>query len=184
MAVRALVSALMLSLITAACSVDVADRSIAVSTGSEEQRRSHGRLLPHADLPRLDAPAALATASLRGSPSVVNFWATWCPFCVEEMPALEQVHQELGGKVRFIGVNLQDDPAKARVLAEETGATYELVVDADGSFFRAVGGTGMPTTLFVDRDGVIQLRHAGPLQTDELRRFIHELLTDGAAPGE
>ncbi len=59
-----------------------------------------------------------------------------------------------------------------------------LVVDAEGSFFRAVGATGMPTTLFVDRDGVIARRHAGPLQTDELRRFISELLTDGAAPGE
>lgn len=75
-----------------------------------------------------------------------------------------------------MGVNVQDDPAKAVVLARETGVTYELVVDADGNFFRAVGGLGTPTTLFVDRDGIVVRRHVGPLTADELRRFIDELL--------
>ncbi|MBW3576821.1 MAG: TlpA family protein disulfide reductase [Actinobacteria bacterium] len=135
-----------------------------------------GQRLPDATLPRLDRPGELHTAELRGAPALINFWATWCAFCVEEMPDLEAVHRELGDEVRFVGVDKEDDLDKARTLARQTGVTYEQVVDADGSFYRAVAARGMPTTVLVDRDGRIVHRHAGPVTADQLRALIAQHL--------
>lgn len=139
--------------------------------------------LPDVLLPRLDGEGVLDTSSLRGTPVVLNFWATWCAFCVEEMPAFESVHRAMAGGVRFIGVDREDSLAKARTLAEKTEVSYELVVDGDGSFFRAIEGRGMPTTLLVAADGSIAYRHAGPLTATELQRLLAEHLDVAPAGG-
>lgn len=148
-----------------------------VAEGEAAATAGTGDLLPAAELARLDGNGALSTVELRGVPTVVNFWATWCAFCVDEMPDLEVAHQRLADDVRVVGVD-REDPQRDRALAlaRETGVTYELVVDHDGSFFRAVRGRGMPTTLLVDADGVIRHRHAGPLTADQLLDLVAEHL--------
>jgi thiol-disulfide isomerase/thioredoxin len=135
-----------------------------------------GDPLPTVALPELDGSGCLTTDDLLGQPTVINFWATWCAFCVEEMPDLEQVHRDVGDQVRFVGVDREDVADKALELAEATGVSYELVEDRDGSFFRAVQGRGMPTTVFVDAEGTIVYRHAGPVTAEELRALIDEHL--------
>ena len=132
--------------------------------------------LPSASLPRLDGEGELDPAALAGAPAVVNFWATWCSFCIDEMPALEQVHQELGDEVRFLGVNREDSLETALLMEQETGVTYPSVVDGDGSYFRAAGARGMPTTLLVDSEGVVVYRHAGPLTAEQLEDLIRDEL--------
>jgi thiol-disulfide isomerase/thioredoxin len=131
-----------------------------------------GDPLPETTMPFLDADGALETTDLRGKPAVFNFWASWCTFCVDEMPDFEEVHADVGHEVAFVGVNREDNHGKAVRLAEEPGVTYMLVVDDDGSFFRAVRARGMPTTLLVDADGTIVHRHAGPLDADGLRDLL------------
>lgn len=136
-----------------------------------------GTPLPPAELPDLEGDGTLhLPADLEGTPAVLNFWATWCAFCVEEMPDIEEVHQQLGDRVTVVGIDQDDSVEEARTLAERTGVTYRLVVDADGSYFRAVQGRGMPTTVFVDADGTIVHRHSGPLDAPQLRRLIREHL--------
>jgi cytochrome c biogenesis protein CcmG, thiol:disulfide interchange protein DsbE len=135
-----------------------------------------GGPLPRAELPALEGDASLDTADLVGRPAVINFWASWCAFCVDEMPDFEAVHGDLGEQVRFVGVNKEDQLDKARTLAAETGVTFELVRDDDASFFRAVQGRGMPTTLFVDAAGTVAYRHAGPLDEEALRELVEEHL--------
>ena len=133
--------------------------------------------LPSASLPVLgdDGDDGMVdTSSWRGRPTVVNFWATWCAFCVEEMPAFQAVSQAAGDRVRFVGVDREDRVSEALELARRTGVTYDLVEDPDGVFFRAVGGRGMPTTLFVDADGAVVYAHAGPLTQRRLEELIDE----------
>lgn len=136
-----------------------------------------GDPLPAAELERLGAEGTVDTSGWRGKPTVVNFWATWCPPCVEEMPAFESAHQQLGDRVRFIGVDVEDPNVEAALsLAEETGVTYPLVRDPDRSYFQAVRGRGMPLTVFVDGDGTIQYRHNGPLSEARLLELVDEHL--------
>ena len=111
-----------------------------------------------------------------GTPTVVNFWASWCPPCIVEMPAFEAVHRELRPQVAFLGLNVGDEPAAARRLADRTGVGYPLGEDPAGAIFGAVGGIGMPTTVFVDGDGMIVHMVASRLKAQDLRALIAEHL--------
>jgi cytochrome c biogenesis protein CcmG/thiol:disulfide interchange protein DsbE len=110
----------------------------------------------------------VALSNHSGAPLVVNFWASWCPPCIAEMPDLEAVHQLAGDQVRFLGINTQDTAQRAAELVEETGVTYDLVRDPDGEVSRAFEVFGMPSTFYVAADGTIVGRHTGLLTRDAL----------------
>ena len=132
--------------------------------------------LPDVELePFDDGGGPVSTSDYEGQPLVLNFWATWCPPCVEEMPALQEVAESADG-LGMLGVNIQDDLDQARSLVAELGVTYDLAVDADAELFAAVEAFGMPTTLLVDADGTIRFRHTGPLEADQLRGLLEEHL--------
>ena len=111
-----------------------------------------------------------------GTPTVINFWASWCPPCIVEMPAFEAVHRELRPHVAFLGLNVGDEPGAARRLAEQTGVSYPLGEDPDSAIFQAFGGIGMPTTAFVDGDGMIVHMVTSRLKAQDLRALIAEHL--------
>ena len=115
-------------------------------------------------------------ADLAGTPLVINFWASWCPPCIVEMPAFEAVHVELAPQVAFLGFNVGDEPAAARELAERAGVTYPLAEDPDSTMFGAFGGFGMPTTAFVTPEGMIVHVISSRLRAQDLRALIAEHL--------
>lgn len=115
-------------------------------------------------------------ADLAGTPAVINFWASWCPPCITEMPAFEAVHVELAPQVAFLGFNVGDEPGAARELAERTGVTYPLAEDPDSTIFQAFGGFGMPTTVLVDAEGMIVHMISSRLRAQDLRALIAEHL--------
>ena len=122
-----------------------------------------------------DESGPVSSDDYEGQPLVLNFWATWCPPCVEEMPALQEVAEDVDG-LAMLGINIQDDLEQAQSLVDELGVTYDLAVDADAELFAELEGFGMPTTLFVDTDGVVQFRHTGPLDAGQLRGLIDDHL--------
>jgi thiol-disulfide isomerase/thioredoxin len=94
-------------------------------------------------------------ADLAGKPVVVNFWSSSCTGCVAEMPDVEKLHQRYGDKVAFVGINTVDGPTPAAALAKQTGVTYELGRDPNGSIAKSFGVVNLPTTVLVGRDGTI-----------------------------
>ncbi|HEX9887850.1 MAG TPA: TlpA disulfide reductase family protein [Nitriliruptorales bacterium] len=150
--------------------------SITPVVAGPELASSAGFPLPSITLERLDGTGSVDTRDLVGQPIVLNVWATWCAYCVEEMPDIEAVHVELGDRVRFLGVDRADDAAMARELAARTGVTYELLADPDSELFEALGTRAMPTTVLVDAAGRVVHRHAGPLEQAQLRALILEHL--------
>ena len=118
----------------------------------------------------------------QGRPVVINFWASWCPPCVREMPGFEQVYAEREGSVGFVGVNVSDNVITAQQLAERTGVTYPLVLDGNGEVARTLGVVSMPTTVFVAADGTIASVHAGALDVAEVSNRVDDLLAPGTTP--
>lgn len=111
-------------------------------------------------------------ADYLGTPIVLNFWASWCPVCAGEMPDFERVHQELGDKVVFLGVDQRDDRGEATDLAHSTHVTYRLADDPQGVVYDAFGTGSMPTTAFITADGKVADVVAGGLTADQLRDLI------------
>ena len=115
-------------------------------------------------------------AAYEGRPLVVNFFASWCAPCLAEMPGFERVSQDLDGQVAFLGVNLQDRPADGIRVVEQTGVTYDIARDPDGSLFQRFRAVSMPTTVFIDADGNAVDVHSGEISAGALADRIDTVL--------
>ena len=150
--------------------------------GSGDASASGGaELVPERDLTGEPVPAETfetfggASASLdayAGRPLVLNFFASWCPPCIREMPAFEEAHQRYGDEVAFLGLAVNDTVEDSTAIVEETGVTYDLGRDPRGDIIAAVGGIAMPTTVFVAADGTIVEVHSGELSAADLDAAI------------
>jgi peroxiredoxin len=110
----------------------------------------------------------LRLAELRGDVVLVNFFASWCGPCRQEMPALDDLHQRyeaLGFKV--LGVNVDEDRDAALALLGDVEVSFPVVFDPDSQVSRTYEVAGMPSTFVVDRDGVVSYVHKGYVPGDE-----------------
>jgi thiol-disulfide isomerase/thioredoxin len=122
---------------------------------------------------------------LKGTPVVVNFWASWCGPCRQEGPGLSRVAREFGRRVQFLGVDLADRTPEAQVFIRDFGYPYPSVADPHKAIQASYGFFGQPVTLFIDRDGnrvSVEQEHAGrvqqysgPIPEDLLRSIVRRL---------
>lgn len=133
---------------------------------------------PDFTLTNLDGqPESLA--DYRGQVVLVNFWATWCPSCITEMPDYEEVYHQYSqdeGEFVVLGVNFQEGPQHVTQYASGLGLTFPVLLDRDGSVTgRQYQVTGMPASFIIDRQGLIYYRHLGPMSGETLRTKLAEL---------
>ncbi len=104
----------------------------------------------------------LRLAEQRGQVVLVNFWATWCGPCRQEMPHLNRLYDRYrsAGFV-LLGVNIDDDPRAAADLAAKLGVQFPVLLDTDKRVSRAYDMSAMPATLLIDRDGRVRHIHRG-----------------------
>ena len=135
-----------------------------------------GRPAPAFDLQTLDG-GRLSLASLRGSPVVLNFWASWCIPCREEAPLLTAAAADYGARgLRVVGVVYQDSAESARDFMGRYGQTYPGLLDPDGRTAIDYGVFGIPETFFIDASGIVRARQVGAVSVDDLRRQIQQVL--------
>lgn len=113
----------------------------------------------------------------KGKNVIINAWATWCPYCLEELPSFRDVAGEYGDTISVIAINRQESLDTARSYLERTGiggrVTYLL--DQDDSLYKAIQGFSMPETIFIDKEGVIRFHKRGPMEKEEIRRRAQEI---------
>ena len=132
---------------------------------ASELRRGGAPQAPAFTLERLDGNGELSLAALRGKTVVLNFWASWCGPCRDEMPLLEQGSKRWKGKnVVFVGVDARDVRSDARSFLERYGVTYPNVYDGKGSLIGRYGVTAFPETYFIDAAGKVRWRIAGAVE--------------------
>ncbi len=136
---------------------------------------------PRFDLALLTGDGRVTNADLAGRVAVVNVWASWCPPCRDEAPALQRVYASSdAARVAFLGVAHDDTAHAARGFLDRFHVGYASALD-DGSFGAAYGVRGLPTTYVIAADGTLVSRHFGPIGETELRALIASALARPAA---
>jgi peroxiredoxin len=119
-------------------------------------------------------------SELKGSAVLINLWATWCPPCRAEMPAIEKMVQEYkdqGLVVLAINMTYQDDPANVAPFIQEYGLTFPVLLEETGSVGAAYQMRSLPSTYFINRAGIIQeVVIGGPMSEALLRTRIEQIL--------
>lgn len=118
---------------------------------------------------------AVRLSDFRGSIVVMNFWATWCTPCRKEFPELVDLYDANKDRgLVVLGVDLQEPVSQVRSFVEDFGATYPIVIDLDADVVAQYRLLGLPSTYFIDEQGILRAQHIG-LLTEEL---IEEKLSD------
>ena len=105
----------------------------------------------------------LSLKDYRGKVVFLNFWATWCESCREEMPSMERLYQEFKGKgLEIVAVNVKDKRPDALAFVKELKLNYPVLMDPEGEVGLLYGAFGLPVTYLIDRKGVVLARLWGP----------------------
>ena len=149
-----------------------------------------GREAPSFELALLSGGGTLSDEDLRGKPVVLNFWASWCVPCREEMPLFESRWRRYQDQITFIGVVVRDTEESARDFVRAHHITYPILWDPDQTLANALGVDPLPETFFIDRSwhligGVHQeaiggpgVRTFGAIDAAQLQERIEALLED------
>jgi thiol-disulfide isomerase/thioredoxin len=140
-----------------------------------------GFLAPDFTLDTLDGKK-VTLSELRGKIVIINLWATWCPPCRAEMPALENAYKQYKeSEVIILGLNVtnQDSEKDIPSFVKEFGLTFPILLDRDGSVSALYQLRGLPTTYFVNRKGIIRtVVVGGPMNETFIRSKIEALLQE------
>jgi peroxiredoxin len=113
----------------------------------------------------------------KGKPLVINFWATWCTYCVKEMPALQSQWEKWRDQgVVVLGINTGEDEMTVSNFSNRLGVDFPILFDSDNEVVRKYGVIPMPTTFFVNKHGKISSIHQGELNLDTLDAQINYLV--------
>lgn len=112
----------------------------------------------------------------KGTPLVINFWASWCVACAAEAPRLEAAWRKHQAQVLFLGVDFQDKDEDARDMMDRFDKTYPSVKDPKGRVGIEWGVFGVPETFFIRADGTLSYKHIGEISTETLETQIRALL--------
>ena len=132
--------------------------------------------VPATQLAAVDADAfGGILVGLRGTPVIVNVWASWCAPCRVEMPLLERAAEEYSGRVAFLGLASRDSRAGATDFLDAVDVSYPNLFDADGEVRRALGVRGFPTTFVFGADGTLLEAVVGGVTEQRLAAQLRDL---------
>ena len=124
-------------------------------------------------------------SDFKGKPIFIDFWTKWCPFCTEEMPQIEKIHQEFGpptgGDLVVLGIHRTNTEAASvgeDFAKNDAKVTYPILLDKTDEVYKAYtsGFAGMPLAAWIDKDGIIVKLKIGPKTEEEMRENLEAIL--------
>ena len=136
--------------------------------GCSTQDAERENLAPDFSLYDLEGKS-VSLGDLRGSPVILNFWATWCGPCVYEMPLLQQVYEEWSAKgLVFLTINIGESASRVEDFLQGNNLSLPVLLDSNQEVALKYGIQYIPTTFFIDKDGAIQAAKVGPFTSKEM----------------
>ena len=154
----------------------------AATTGGQIPSPREGFLAPDFTLELLGG-GPVTLSDLRGKAVVINLWASWCPPCRAEMPAIQRVYERSRGRgleVLAVNTTYQDSERAAMAFIQELGLTFPVPLDRTGTVSRQYQLRALPSTFFVDREGIIRkVIICGPMGEATIQTAVEEILGQG-----
>jgi len=121
---------------------------------------------------------ATSLSELKGSPVLVNFWATWCGPCVHEMPFIQQVYEERQGEeLALLAINIGESPSQAADFMQSYGFSFPVLLDSQAAVAQRYNIQYIPTTFLIDKEGIIQEMKVGSFQSKaEIESSLSKLI--------
>jgi len=140
-----------------------------------------GQPAPEFRLPALAEGDEVSLEGLRGQVVLLNFWATWCKPCEDEMPAMERLHQALAPEgLALVAISVDDGREKVAAFRDRLGLTFPILLDPSKRVARDYQSLRFPETYLIDREGTLVARYIGPREwdapeyQDRIRRLLQE----------
>lgn len=175
-----LAATLALGMAVAVAVLPAAPASPVLGAGAQGGPPQVGRPAPDFTLPGLDGnPVSLS--DFNGRPVIVTFWASWCPYCKDDLAALQATyerHREAG--LTLLAVNILEPAELVKSHAEASGYTFPILLDADGALAAQYHVRAIPTHVFVDAGGIVKAQLIGQAHPPRLRGILLDLLESGA----
>jgi cytochrome c biogenesis protein CcmG/thiol:disulfide interchange protein DsbE len=143
-----------------------------------------GSLAPDFTLNDVHTNQPVSVRSLLGKPVLINFWGTWCPPCRAEMPEIQDLYARFKGEVQFVGISMgpRDEPAGVMQFIKQYKFTWTFLHDADSSVTTLYQVQGLPSTFFIDKDGVIRAIHVGGSDSATLESNLQRAIAQAPLP--
>jgi cytochrome c biogenesis protein CcmG, thiol:disulfide interchange protein DsbE len=138
-----------------------------ISTPKQTPKITADRTVPDFSLVDIES-RQVRLSDLRGSVVFVNFWATWCGSCVEEIPSIEKLYRQLSENPQFkmVTILVKDDLQRASGFMKQNGYTFPVYLNTDESAAKFFGITGVPETFILDKKGLLRHKIIGPAEWD------------------
>jgi len=155
--------------------------SVRQDEGSLSSLRDAGREAREQQVPDLTLKnyegENVSLREIEGEIVLLNSWAAWCPFCVNEIPDFIQAQEELGDQLTVVLINRQESLNRAKTFSDDLGAAGNVItlLDPSDSFYRGIGGFAMPETLLV-KDGNVVLHKRGPMTLNQVKNEVQSAL--------
>ncbi len=145
-------------------------------TGMAKRPPLIGSPAPHFQLSTLEGTPA-TISDYRGKVVLLNFWATWCKPCLEEMPEIQAAYEEFKDRDFIVlGINFGEKPEKAALLVKKMGLTFPILLDRKVEIASRHRVVSLPVSFFIDPNGIIKERvFGGTLTKDDIRSALHRL---------
>lgn len=143
-----------------------------------------GFLAPDFTLTTLDG-GTVRLSDLRGQPVLINFWASWCGPCRSEMPHIQAAHKAHSGSgLIVLGVDQMEAPPVVARFVDEFQLTFPIPLDSEGEVSRAYQARGLPTSFFVDANGIIRDTFIGPMSAGHIESLLEGILSRNTSQSE
>ncbi|HWI61925.1 MAG TPA: thiol-disulfide oxidoreductase ResA [Symbiobacteriaceae bacterium] len=135
----------------------------------------NGAKAPDFELKTTDG-TAIKLSDLKGKAVMLNFFATWCPPCRAEMPALQEVYKEYEAKgFVVLAINLNESNLAVNQFRDKLGLTFPIVIDKDDHVSKLYDIVPLPTSYFINKDGVVVGKWTGEITKEKLRSFVKQI---------
>ncbi len=175
--IAVLVIVLIVALAVMGCSSDTPEEAALglIVTDDSSSKPAEGQVAPDFRLETLDGEA-VALSDFQGKPVMLNFWASWCGPCQQEIPYMVEAYADADDQFEIVAVNIQESTNTVRDFADSAEMTFSILLDDKASVATGYSIRGIPTSMFLDSDGVIVAIHEGTLTEAQLQSYLDMII--------